>query len=189
LGSPESTDRLKIVLRPGNRLDFEDGSLEELATLAAVDPRFQVEIVRPEQRGYAVTWPEVVTFMGDVLDWAGRVALVVQGIRWARSRHARQQAERQSDGERVLTRPKYVSVKMLNGETVLSVVVHADGSIEDQTEADRRRDGLPMLMDAPKFSIDPRKAQRKSAGLRPKRSVKAPPSKGRANKAITAKKR
>jgi hypothetical protein len=117
-----------VVLRPGNDRDFETSDLEALAGAVRDDTGLDVEVASREQRGYAVTWWEVVDFL--LTDGAGHAidAIIGVAVAWARKRL--RAAKEKTD------RPRPVAVRIYgpDGELLKTVEVtdpDADPKIKD----------------------------------------------------------
>lgn len=127
----------KILLEAQNPLDIPPADLEPLAqAIRDVGQGYEVQIAEPvEQRGYGVTWWEVVLIyigsrgaevvLTNVVNDLYKVA-----VGWARARFQKEPG-----------RPKYIAIRGPDGEILRSVEVRRpDAEPEDKTEEDRRRD-------------------------------------------------
>jgi hypothetical protein len=124
----------EVILETGA---WQRDELDELAqSIRGVAPGFAVRFAVPrEQRGYSVTWWEVVHIW---LPWAAVAAGGVVGpaiakkivdvaIEWARTRFARKPNKR----------PKYVAIYGPDGKVIQSVLIRDEtAEPEDRTAAD-----------------------------------------------------
>jgi len=126
----------EIILEPGNPNDFPAGELEELAgEIGKLDMGCRVRIASREQRGYGVTWWEVLyIWLPAAFLTAGTIAskkmieeFTKLAIDWMRARFLK------SPG-----RPKYTAIYGPDGKVIKSVLLKdADQEPEDHTEKDR----------------------------------------------------
>jgi hypothetical protein len=125
-----------IIVRAQNPLQLPES---ELASLIEAIRRLEgvrsVSYDSREQRGYSVTWWEVVHV---VLPAAGVYLgvkiideIVSEFVSWARGRLKR-------DGEPRAQSPKYVAIYGPDGKIVKSVVVNPDASVVDKTLEDQK---------------------------------------------------
>jgi len=122
-----------IVLQPQNPLSLPPEELDGLGeSIRALDTEYQVRIAIVEQRGYGVTWWEVVTVCVPWRDLtnaavvAAVTTIVGAAIQWARARFKTQP-----------DRPKYVAIRGPDGKVLKSVLVKTpDGEVEDRTPKD-----------------------------------------------------
>ncbi len=125
----------QIILRPGNPLDITSDDLEDLAQLLrGLDEGYDVQVTTKEQRGYGVTWWEVILIWflargSAVLD-AEVEAMMRLAIDWARKRFFR------SPG-----RPKYIAIYGPDNKVLKSVLVKTESEeVENLTMEDRKRE-------------------------------------------------
>lgn len=150
-----------IVIRPGNPLDFEPGALEGLAdTLRATFPDYQVVVESREQKGYGVTWWEVIQMYFTLEDLAHLAEISVAtgaAVEWLRRRakarieHQRAQDEaaqqalpprkrRRTRQFEPSIRPTYLQIYGSDGKLLKSLSFSdPDKEPEDRTEEDRTR--------------------------------------------------
>ncbi len=127
-----------VTLRPGNTRDFEEHELEQLAAAIRDEAGVDVELEDREQRGYAVTWWEVMNFL--LTETAGHVvdAVLAAAILWAKQRLSR---KKQEDPDR-RPRPMWVTVYGPDNEVLKSVKVtlpEDEPQTEDVTDDEQER--------------------------------------------------
>jgi hypothetical protein len=124
-----------VLIRPGNARDFEEQELDALVqAILERDPDLEVRLEQREQRGYAVTWWEVVNFL--LTETAGHVidAVLAAAIVWGRDRLKK---ARDRDPDRK-PRPIWHIIYGPDGEVLKSVkVTDPDEDPEDVTDEER----------------------------------------------------
>jgi hypothetical protein len=143
----------QITIEPGNPNDFRDGALEEIAfIIESIEPG-PIRIHSREQRGYGVTWWEVLyiwlpyalmaggTYVGTKAGDKIVDALTDDLIEWAKRKFKK-------DGES--RRPKYIAILGPDGETVKSVLVEKSKEegqilITDKTDEDKKKERRRQL--------------------------------------------
>jgi hypothetical protein len=127
----------EVILEPQN---LRRDELDELAqALRRIEPAFAVRFAEERaQRGYAVTWWEVLYIWLPATAMAAAATagpavikkLVDLAIDWARTRFARQPGNR----------PKYVAIYGPDGKLIRSVLITGEtAEPEDQTASDREK--------------------------------------------------
>lgn len=130
----------EILIEPQNPLDLTTEQLEDLAqSLRGIDASYDVRFAYREQKGYGVTWWEVLYIW---LPWIGVAAGAIAGekavekivelsIDWARRRFKK-------EGEQ--KRPKYVAILGPDGKVLKSVRLNDEAQEpEDLTEEDQQK--------------------------------------------------
>ena len=128
---------LRITVEPQNPRDLSEDYLSELIQdLRAAHPEAGVRYAGLEQKGYGVTWWEVLRIWvtTDAVGGAVAGALVTElvniAVGWARGR---------LDREGPSKRPKYVAILGPDGKVLKSVLVrNSEDEPEDHTDEDRR---------------------------------------------------
>lgn len=123
----------RLVVSPQNPLQLTREDLAAfLTSLEAIGPHLEVEYTPREQRGYAVTWWEVVhVFVPAAAVYVGGKLveeIVSRFVDWARDRLRKEQSQK---------RPKYVAIYGADGKILKSVVVQPDESVVDRTSEDQ----------------------------------------------------
>ncbi len=134
----------QIIIEPGNPNDFRNGELEEVAHLIEAIKPGPIRIAIKEQRGYGVTWWEVIyIWLPPALLTAGAYvgkkavdkivdALADEFIKWAK---------RKFNKEGESPRPKYISILGPDGRPLKSILVQkskesSEFIITDKTSED-----------------------------------------------------
>lgn len=140
-----STAQHEIVLEPGNPQDFTEEELQALAeNIRDQMPGITPRIVVREERGYGVTWAEVIHIYSMAKDvaanlafWSGVLAPVVL---WAR---ARWKKDRELHPE-ATPRPRIVTLYGPDGTPLKQIrVAHPDGATtEEEVDPSERRPPL-----------------------------------------------
>ena len=127
-------DQVRIIVEPQNPLDLRADELAPLIDgLRAANASWDVRVTALEQRGYGVTYWEVVHIwlpaLADEALTALIGAVIAEAVRWARGRFA--------NGSK---RPKYVAIHGPDGRVLKSVEVKsAEGDPVDVTEKDQEK--------------------------------------------------
>jgi hypothetical protein len=129
----------KIIIRPGNPLALPHDQLHDLAeSISQLDANWEVQFDSVEQRGYSVTWWEVLNI---VIPWDSIAdgvigAIAALAVDWARRRFRTQEGAE---------RPKYIAIYGPDGRVLKSVALlrpdsePEDRTAQDQAEAERLR--------------------------------------------------
>lgn len=128
-----------IRLEPGNPHDFTQRELEDLACEIQERESVEVEVrLRPE-RGYGVTFSEVLdvvmTTAETAADVGGAYAFFDLVVEWAKARWKRDRDEH-DDAE---PRPRAVTLYDAKGNPIRAVVIEAPDGEPAETEEPRRR--------------------------------------------------
>lgn len=122
----------RILVRTGNPLVLPPEELEDLAdAIRQLDTSYDVQTDIIEQKGYGVTWWEVINVIlpWDVIISGATGAVITEFIHWARERFKKEQGTK---------RPKYVGILGPDGKVIRSVVLEGpDAEPEDRTDEDR----------------------------------------------------
>lgn len=128
----EHINEAQIIIEPRNPLDLSPDDLADFAdSLRALNPAYDVRFAHREQRGYGVTWWEVVNVWlpWDSVTDAVVGAIVGLAVDWARRRFKR-------DPE--TQRGKYIVIYGPDGKVLKSVSVSSsDAEPENRTAQDQ----------------------------------------------------
>jgi hypothetical protein len=114
---------VSVILDPGNPLDFSESDLNELAGRLKAQHEAEVEIVPRPERGYGVTFHEVMNIWVNVTGIAGGTATGVAILRsvakWARERWHKDRDEH--PGSR--PRPRSVTLYGPDGRAIKTIEI------------------------------------------------------------------
>jgi hypothetical protein len=89
----ERSKWMSVVIEPGNPLDFEQEELEQLATWIKKEHGVEIRTASRPERGYGVTFHEVIHIFVDVGGAAGGIAgglaVLSTAVKWAQNRWRR----------------------------------------------------------------------------------------------------
>ena|SRR5712691_6286553 len=123
---------MEILLQPGNPLDLRRDKLAPLIdAIEARDASYQVHLAYKDQRGYGVTWGEVLHVWIPWTTIGGAAAKKITEILidWAR---------RKLKGDAKSKRPRFVTIYGPTGKMLKKISVNSKG--EEKIENFRRAD-------------------------------------------------
>lgn len=149
LGAKKYSDKI-IILESKNPGDIKPEEVQELAELIhTLNLGYKVELATSEQRGYGVTWYEVLyIWLPGALIAGGAIALkqIIQevakiAVQWARERLKKKATSK---------RPTYIAIYGPDGKVLKSIVVKdAIQEVEDRTEQDREEQRKVKIIKKP----------------------------------------
>jgi hypothetical protein len=114
---------VRLLLGPGNPYDLTSGELEELADLLRDEsPELRVEISRPSERAYGVTFWEVLNIWADAAEAGGGTGLAIAAF-WRAAKWAQGRWQRDREQSTQTPRPRSVTLFGPNGEALKSVLI------------------------------------------------------------------
>lgn len=135
-------DPPNVLLVPGNPLDLRPEELEPLATQIAADHVVTSAVGVVPQRGYGVTWWEVLLIYigskGADAVTGHAFQLLLDGVTDKAKQWYRDRRTAKDD-----TRPFYLGVLDEDGHVLRALEIRSDGADEDVTEQERAKPRRP----------------------------------------------
>jgi hypothetical protein len=149
LESYNSSDKI-IILESKNPRDIKPEETQELAeSIRTLNFGYKVEFVSSEQRGYGVTWYEVLyIWLPGALIAGGAIAVkqIIQEVAKIAVQWARERVKKKATSKR----PTYIAIYGPDGKVLKSILVKdAVQEAEDRTEQDQEEQRKVTILKKP----------------------------------------